>query len=145
VGIVLLSPVSHLLNWTYNQKCETILIGKECQQEAGNRQTTRKAQQAMTEHQEQSASPTNGVARISRIRKIFLAMTSFTRFVLCVGVISGIVVLRVAGIITIPWWLVVPAVLVGLALVVAFMSAVESVGNTVLDAGTKYLDGKIRR
>jgi hypothetical protein len=99
----------------------------------------------MTEYQEQDASPTNRVARIARIRKTFLAMTSFTRFVLCVGVISGIVVLRVAGVITIPWWLVVPAVLVGLPFVVAFMSVVESVGNTVLDAGTKYLNSKIRR
>lgn len=99
----------------------------------------------MTEYQKQSASPTSGVARIARIRKIFLMMTSFTRFVLCIGAVSGTVVLRVADIITIPWWLVAPAVLVGLALVIAFMSAVESFGNTILDAGTKRLDSKNRR
>lgn len=99
----------------------------------------------MTEYQKQSASPTSGVARIARIRKIFLLMTSFTRFVLCIGAVSGTVVLRVADIITIPWWLVVPAILLGLALVIAFMSAVESFGNTILDAGTKRLDSKNRR
>lgn len=99
----------------------------------------------MTEYQKQSASPTSGVARISRIRKIFLMMTSFTRFVLCIGAVSGTIVLRVADIITIPWWLVVPAILLGLALVIAFMSAVESFGNTILDAGTKRLDSKNRR
>ena len=99
----------------------------------------------MTEYQKQSASPTSGVARIARIRKIFLLMTSFTRFVLCIGAVSGTIMLRVADIITIPWWLVVPAVLVGLALVVAFMSVVESVGNTVLDAGIKYLHNKNRK
>lgn len=99
----------------------------------------------MTEYQKQSASPTSGVARIARIRKIFLMMTSFTRFVLCIGAVSGTVVLRVAGIIAIPWWLVAPAILLGLALVIAFMSAVESFGNTILDAGTKRLDSKNRR
>lgn len=99
----------------------------------------------MTEHQGKNASPTIRIARIARIRKIFLMMTSFTRFVLCVGVISGIVVLRVAGAITIPWWLVIPAVLVGLAVVIAFMSVVESVGNTILDAGIKHLHNKNRK
>lgn len=99
----------------------------------------------MTEYQKQSASPTSGVAHIARIRKIFLLMTSFTRFVLCIGAVSGTIVLRVADIITIPWWLVVPAILLGLALVIAFMSAVESFGNTILDAGTKRLDSKDRR
>ena len=99
----------------------------------------------MTEYQKQSASPTSGVARIARIRKIFLMMTSFTRFVLCIGAVSGTIVLRAADIITIPWWLVVPAILLGLALVIAFMSAVESFGNTILDAGTKRLDSKNRR
>ena len=99
----------------------------------------------MTEYQKQSASPTSGIARIARIRKIFLMMTSFTRFVLCIGAVSGTIVLRVADIITIPWWLVIPAILLGLALVIAFMSAVESFGNTILDAGTKRLDSKNRR
>lgn len=99
----------------------------------------------MTEYQKQSASPTSGVARIARIRKIFLMMTSFTRFVLCIGAVSGTVVLRVADIITIPWWLVAPAVLVGLALVIAFMSAVESFGNTILDAGIKHLHNENRK
>lgn len=99
----------------------------------------------MTEYQKQSASPTSGVARIARIRKIFLLMTSFTRFVLCIGAVSGTIVLRVADIITIPWWLVIPAILLGLALVIAFMSVVELVGNTILDAGTKRLDSKNRR
>ena len=96
----------------------------------------------MTERQERSASLTSGTVRIARIRKIFLLMTSFTRFVLCIGAVSGTVVLRVAGVITIPWWIVVPAVLVGLALVVAFMSAVEAVGNAILDAGIKYLHNR---
>lgn len=99
----------------------------------------------MTEYQKQSASPTSGIARIARIRKIFLMMTSFTRFVLCIGAVSGTIVLIVADIITIPWWLVIPAILLGLALVIAFMSAVESFGNTILDAGTKRLDSKNRR
>lgn len=99
----------------------------------------------MTEYQKQSASPTSGVARIARIRKIFLMMTSFTRFVLCIGAVSGTVVLRVAGIITIPWWLVAPAVLVGLALVITFMSVVESFGNAILDAGIKHLHNKNRK
>lgn len=99
----------------------------------------------MTEYQKQSASPTSGVARIARIRKIFLMMTSFTRFVLCIGAVSGTIVLRVADIITIPWWLVAPAVLVGLALVIAFMSVVESVGNAILDAGIKRLHNKNRK
>jgi hypothetical protein len=99
----------------------------------------------MTEYQKQSASPTSGVARIARIRKIFLMMTSFTRFVLCIGAVSGTVVLRVADIITIPWWLVAPAVLVGLALVIAFMSVVESFGNAILDAGIKHLHNENRK
>ena len=99
----------------------------------------------MTEYQKQSASPTSGVARIARIRKIFLLMTSFTRFALCIGAVSGTIMLRVADIITIPWWLVAPAILLGLALVIAFMSAVESVGNVILDAGIKRLHNKNRK
>ena len=99
----------------------------------------------MTAQQDKSVSLTNRIAHIARIRKIFLMMTSFTRFVLCIGAVSGTIVLRVADIITIPWWLVVPAILLGLALVIAFMSAVESVGNTILDAGTKRLDSKNRK
>lgn len=99
----------------------------------------------MTAQQGKSVSLTNRIAHIARIRKIFLLMTSFTRFVLCIGAVSGTIVLRVADIITIPWWLVVPAILLGLALVIAFMSAVESFGNTILDAGTKRLDSKNRR
>ena len=99
----------------------------------------------MTAQQGKSVLLTNRIAHIARIRKIFLLMTSFTRFVLCIGAVSGTIVLRVADIITIPWWLVVPAILLGLALVIAFMSAVESVGNTILDAGTKRLDSKNRR
>lgn len=99
----------------------------------------------MTSQQDQSTSLTNRIARIARIRKIFLLMTSFVRFVLCVGAVSGTVVLRVAGIITIPWWLVVPAILLGLALVIAFMSVVESVGNAILDAGIKHLHNKNRK
>ena len=99
----------------------------------------------MTAQQGKSVSLTNRIAHIARIRKIFLLMTSFTRFVLCIGAVSGTIVLRVADIITIPWWLVVPAILLGLALVIAFMSAVESFGNTILDAGTKRLDSKDRR
>lgn len=87
---------------------------------------------------------TSRIARIARIRKIFLLMTSFTRFVLCIGAVSGTIVLRVAGIITIPWWLVVPAILLGLALVIAFMSVVESVGNVILDAGIKHLHKRNR-
>jgi hypothetical protein len=100
----------------------------------------------MTERWEQDGSSlTSRIARIARIRKIFLTMTSFTRFVLCICAVSGTIVLRVAGIITIPWWLVVPAILLGLALVIAFMSAVESIGNTVLDAGIKHLHNKNRK
>ena len=99
----------------------------------------------MTAQQGKSALLTNRIAHIARIRKIFLLMTSFTRFVLCIGAVSGTIVLRVADIITIPWWLVVPAILLGLALVIAFMSAVESFGNTILDAGNKRLDSKNRR
>lgn len=99
----------------------------------------------MTAQQDKSVLLTNRIAHIARIRKIFLLMTSFTRFVLCIGAVSGTIVLRVADIITIPWWLVVPAILLGLALVIAFMSAVESVGNTILDAGTKRLDSKSRK
>lgn len=99
----------------------------------------------MTAQQGKSVSLTNRIAHIARIRKIFLLMTSFTRFVLCIGTVSGTIVLRVADIITIPWWLVVPAILLGLALVIAFMSAVESFGNTILDAGTKYLHNKNRK
>ena len=99
----------------------------------------------MTAQQGKSVSLTNRIAHIARIRKIFLLMTSFTRFVLCIGAVSGTIVLRVADIITIPGWLVVPAILLGLALVIAFMSAVESFGNTILDAGTKRLDRKNRR
>ena len=101
--------------------------------------------QTMTAQQDKSVLLTNGVARIARIRKIFLMMTSFTRFVLCIGAVSGTIVLRVADIITIPWWLVVPAILLGLALVIAFMSAVESFGNTILDAGIKHLHNKNRK
>ena len=99
----------------------------------------------MTEHQEQSTSLASRIAHIARIRKIFLVMASFTRFVLCIGAVSGTIVLRVAGIITIPWWLVAPAVLVGLALVIAFMSVVESFGNAILDAGIKHLHNKNRK
>lgn len=88
---------------------------------------------------------TSRIARIARIRKIFLLMTSFTRFVLCIGAVSGTIVLRVAGIITIPWWLVVPAILLGLAIDIAFMSVVESVGNAILDAGIKHLHNKNRK
>ena len=99
----------------------------------------------MTAQQGKSVLLTNRIAHIARIRKIFLMMTSFTRFVLCIGAVSGTIVLRVAGIITIPWWLVVPAILLGLALVIAFMSAVESVGNAILDAGIKYLHNKNRK
>jgi hypothetical protein len=100
----------------------------------------------MTKHQEQdSASLTSRIAHIARIRKIFLTMTSFTRFVLCIGAVSGTIVLRVADIITIPWWLIVPAILLGLALVIASMSVVESIGNTVLDAGIKHLHNKNRK
>lgn len=88
---------------------------------------------------------TSRIARIARIRKIFLLMTSFTRFVLCIGAVSGTIVLRVAGIITIPWWLVVPAILLGLALVIASMSAVESIGNAILDAGIKHLHNRNRK
>lgn len=99
----------------------------------------------MTSQQDQNTSFTSRIAHIARIRKIFLLMTSFTRFVLCIGAVSGTVVLRVAGIITIPWWLVVPAILLGLALVIAFMSVVESVGNAILDAGIKHLHNKNRR
>ena len=99
----------------------------------------------MTAQQDKSVLLTNRITRIARIRKIFLMMTSFTRFVLCIGAVSGTVVLRVADIITIPWWLVAPAVLVGLALVIVFMSAVESVGNAILDAGIKYLHNKNRK
>ena len=106
----------------------------------------RKAQQAMTSQQEQvDTTLTSRIARIARIRKIFLLMTSFTRFVLCIGAVSGTIVLRVAGIITIPWWLVVPAILLGLALVIVFMSTVESFGNTILDAGIKHLHNKNRK
>ena len=94
----------------------------------------------MTKHREQdSASLTSRIAHIARIRKIFLMMTSFTRFVLCIGAVSGTIVLRVAGIITIPWWLVVPAILLGLAIAIAFISVFESVGNAILDAGIKHL------
>lgn len=99
----------------------------------------------MTEYQKQSASPTSGIDRIARIRKIFLMMASFTRFVLCIGAVSGTIVLRVADIITIPWWLVIPAILLGLALVIAFMSVVESFGNAILDAGIKHLHNKNRK
>ena len=99
----------------------------------------------MTSQQDQSASFTSRIARIARIRKIFLLMTSFTRFVLCIGAVSGTIVLRVAGIITFPWWLVVPAILLGLALVIASMSVVESVGNAILDAGIKHLHNKNRK
>lgn len=99
----------------------------------------------MTAQQDKSVLLTNRITRIARIRKIFLMMTSFTRFVLCIGAVSGTVVLRVADIITIPWWLVAPAVLVGLALVIVFMSAVESVGNAILDDGIKYLHNKNRK
>lgn len=100
----------------------------------------------MTERWEQDGSSlTSRIARIARIRKIFLMMTSFNRFVLCIGAVSGTIVLRVAGIITIPWWLVVPAILLGLALVIAFMSVVESVGNAILDTGIKHLHNKNRK
>lgn len=99
----------------------------------------------MTAQQGKSVLLTSRIAHIARIRKIFLVMASFTRFVLCIGAVSGTIVLRVAGIITIPWWLVAPTVLVGLALVIAFMSVVESVGNAILDAGIKYLHNKNRR
>lgn len=99
----------------------------------------------MTAQQGKSVLLTSRIAHIARIRKIFLMMTSFTRFVLCIGAVSGTIVLRVAGIITIPWWLVIPAILLGLALVIAFMSAVESVGNAILDAGIKYLHNKNRK
>lgn len=99
----------------------------------------------MTSQQDKNASLTSRIARITRIRKIFLMMTSFTRFALCIGAVSGTVVLRVAGIITIPWWLVVPAILLGLALVIAFMSVVESFGNAILDAGIKHLHNKNRK
>ena len=99
----------------------------------------------MTERWEQDGSLlTSRIARIARIRKIFLTMTSFTRFVLCIGAVSGTIVLRVADIITITW-LVVPAILLGLALVIASMSAVESVGNAILDAGIKHLHNKNRK
>lgn len=100
----------------------------------------------MTSQQEQvDTTLTSRIARIARIRKIFLLMTSFTRFVLCIGAVSGTIVLRVAGIITIPWWLVVPAILLGLALVIASMSAVESIGNAILDAGIKHLHNRNRK
>lgn len=99
----------------------------------------------MIAQQGKSVLLTNRIAHIARIRKIFLLMTSFTRFVLCIGAVSGTIVLRVADIITIPWWLVVPAILLGLALVIAFMSAVESFGNAILDAGIKHLHNKNRR
>lgn len=99
----------------------------------------------MTAQQGKGVLLTNRIAHIARIRKIFLLMTSFTRFVLCIGAVSGTIVLRVADIITIPWWLVVPAILLGLALVIAFVSAVESVGNAILDAGIKYLHNKNRK
>lgn len=99
----------------------------------------------MTSQQDQNTSLTRRIAHIARIRKIFLLMTSFTRFVLCIGAVSGTIVLRVAGIITIPWWLVVPAILLGLALVIAFMSLVESVGNAILDAGIKHLHNRNRK
>lgn len=99
----------------------------------------------MTLQQDQNASLTSRIARIARIRKIFLMMTSFTRFVLCIGAVSGTIVIRVAGIITIPWWLVIPAILLGFALVIAFMSAVESVGDAILDAGIKHLHNKNRK
>lgn len=99
----------------------------------------------MTVQQDKSVLLTNRITRIARIRKIFLMMTSFTRFVLCIGAVSGTIVLRVADIITIPWWLVIPAILLGLALVIAFVSAVESVGNAILDAGIKYLHNKNRK
>ena len=106
----------------------------------------RKVQQTMKAQQEQVGSLlTSRIARIARIRKIFLLMTSFTRFVLCIGAVSGTIVLRVAGIITIPWWLVVPAILLGLAIAIAFMSVVESVGNAILDAGIKHLHNKNRK
>jgi hypothetical protein len=109
-------------------------------------ETTRKAQQTMTKHQKQDiASLPSRIAHISRIRKIFLTMTSFIRFVLCIGAVSGIIVLRVAGIITIPWWLVAPAILLGLAIAITFMSVVESVGNAILDAGIKHLHNKNRK
>ena len=99
----------------------------------------------MTAQQGKSVLLTNRIAHIARIRKIFLLMTSFTRFVLCIGAVSGTIVLRVADIITIPWWLVVPAILLGLALVIAFMSVVESFGNAILDAGIKHLHNKNRK
>ena len=99
----------------------------------------------MTAQQDKSVSLTNRIAHIARIRKIFLLMTSFTRFVLCIGAVSGTIVLRVDHIITIPWWLVVPAILLGLALVIAFMSVVESFGNAILDAGIKHLHNKNRK
>lgn len=99
----------------------------------------------MTAQQDKSVSLTNRIAHIARIRKIFLLMTSFTRFVLCIGAVSGTIVLRVDDIITIPWWLVVPAILLGLALVIAFMSVVESFGNAILDAGIKHLHNKNRK
>lgn len=98
----------------------------------------------MTSQQDKNASLTSRIARITRIRKIFLMMTSFVRFVLCIGAVSGTVVLRVAGIITIPWWLVGPAILLGLAIAIAFMSVVESVGNAILDAGIKHLHKRNR-
>ena len=99
----------------------------------------------MTAQQGKSVLLTNRIAHIARIRKIFLLMTSFTRFVLCIGAVSGTIVLRVADIITIPWWLVVPAILLGLTLVIAFMSAVESFGKTIMDPRTKRRDTKNRR
>ena len=99
----------------------------------------------MTAQQDKRVLLTNRITRIARIRKIFLMMTSFTRFALCIGAVSGTIVLRVADIITIPWWLVAPAILLGLALVIAFMSAVESVGNVILDAGIKRLHNKNRK
>lgn len=99
----------------------------------------------MTAQQGKSVLLTNRITRIARIRKIFLMMTSFTRFVLCIGAVSGTIVLRVADIITIPWWLVVPAILLGLALVIAFMSVVESFGNAILDAGIKHLHNENRK
>ena len=99
----------------------------------------------MTEYQNQGASLTSRIAHIARIRKIFLMMTSFTRFVLCIGAVSGTIVLRVAGTITIPWWLVIPAILLGLTLVIVFMSVVESIGNAILDAGIKYMHNKNRK
>ena len=99
----------------------------------------------MTSQQDQNASLTSRIARIARIRKIILLMTSFVRFVLCIGAVSGTIVLRVVGVITIPWWLVAPTILLGLALVIAFMSVVESVGNAVLDAGIKHLHNKNRK